>query len=721
MKSPESLTHLPERQKETLSFENVFEHFDREKIKQTVTEVESNPDKKKLFRDSARILYQSIDKKSSDPDRRYELMDGESLGAFYYFENHFFTHGDGRDVLAHSHDLRKKENIPTAYRFYNIGNFVMYSEHLRQDLGKIFYEENIEQFRNLYDLVYDCLRFSNAPQDKLVRFAERSISLLDEYSEQTDNVLIRLMSEKLRNLCQYVIDNPEEIPDPVKEYGPNPPLNAEQNAWSVKLLKQSYYAGMEGQKIFEEAKKQFIKHNPLATEGDVGITLSIDFREQIEKHLGISLNNLPEELRYRAQYYILEFFKNKKLDELPQYKYLFNEGNTEKDKLNRLTCSLALEGREIAASDLLAINEKLTPEVAQRVFDKYAEIANLIIENKAELLRDFFIDEPEKLIDPTEEILKRAQAIIRNLANKADQNAEAVESVLDNIKKETELFLSIFKSWYKDNPEATNFEKVKGLDFRYTTADNLSEADVDGMCQLIDSVYEKKGYTKEQRENLIKGVRERISKGKNSKWYILKKDKEIISMVGFDETDEGNLFAHSFATQPDAQGAAIGSVMEKQSVNIEAASGRTIEADVVIDKEVVPHYIKQGWVIYDTDMHPKTKNENLLIRLNNEERSRLESASEEVLPDAQVINLFTEGNYGSMSDSELLTRDQFILQFTNPLQRKDHERFSTFTEQGFVIPRVTLSPDKKTAYYLFVKVEDNTEKANQKTTETTEA
>lgn len=600
----------------------MFEEQDFEGIRTLIdTAVESDYDSN-FFRMLAQQMREWLHRCSENDTDRLTIMSGTAFEIFARVESAFMVKGNARDLLYHVTTLEGDESLPTAHRFYDIEGFVLYGERLHEDYRDIFVENNIEQYKRLHDYLIDCLRFANTIPEKLVHFAQVSKNMIQEFSEESDNAYISIMSENLIDTFDYVLEHQDEIPTSARFYGhsvgSSPPLNGAQNNWSVRLFTQSYDIGDHADTIFEEAKKQFIKHNPTATEADLGIFLSKSYRKGLEEKLDINLNELPEALQYRAHYYALDFFKQQTVETLPEYKQFFSDGETKQDKLNRLTCTLALEGGESIAQDLLTINEKLPKDIAQRVFDTYAGIVNLSTQNKEEMLARFFKDAPEKLFDPAENIIKRAQKLIHDFAQSTDASPEKLTQKLEHISLETEEFLSTFKAWYEADPDNVDFEKAKALDFRKEKAQILSEKEpdyVEKMRIIHKDNYpiEPKGgatendsrsYTREFHEAQLENFDIKM-KLDNVDIYNLRfgttKHAEPVSFMGFSDLGVDKLSGKPrkeltlVNVNPKLQNNKFADAMMKQALNTEA-QGSIIEANCSPKSFVSEKYIESGFV-----------------------------------------------------------------------------------------------------------------------------
>jgi N-acetylglutamate synthase-like GNAT family acetyltransferase len=309
--------------------------------------------------------------------------------------------------------------------------------------------------------------------------------------------------------------------------------------------------------------------------------------DEIFEQTGVRLNNLS----FKEQGWFLIYY-NKATEGEKQRLKLFLQKFGE----DGLKTFFALEADSASGEAILAIGEKLDANVAEPIFNKFNEIANIVHKIRQQVAEIFGNDADSFEADLSTiatNTLKRGCALLKRfaqLANTADtdettltQNTALAE--LQHMRADVILFAASFKQAVVGHK--MDFEEIKGLDFESKDSSKLSEDERAEMERIF--VANRPGYTSE----LLAKMREDFNHALNSegkRFYIVSHDGAMVSFMRFNELENGNTYFGSFNVRPEARGSSIGLSFLKTVIEKEGAK-KTLEAVVYVENPILRHYL----------------------------------------------------------------------------------------------------------------------------------
>ncbi len=357
--------------------------------------------------------------------------------------------------------------------------------------------------------------------------------------------------------------------------------------------------------------------------------MSLHMRKFVEDFFGIDLS----EISISTQVQLLDFMKERDRDQLDFLRSFFHEGMSPKANRDRLLSFLSLEqGGHEMGQKIINIGKHLPTDVADRIFEKYAELVEAS-ENAERFLFEEF-DKEDKILarQVSSKLLQRGERLLitgsdtldtlrfqyetatgegilnRSFDPHADDHTledyERVEqeeitkllSSLDSIRAHIELWKSGFRTLYEEGV-IENFGEVSGVEFGIKSPEELSDEDKATMRKMYDENYpESAGYSKEFREVIFHGLEEAFTK-KDVRFYVLKKDSEILGYNRFEDlpdTEDGRKrkYVGSFNVSPQYRGSKLGDKIFDDCLAQEISGDTIIEAYADPTLPISSHYLE---------------------------------------------------------------------------------------------------------------------------------
>ncbi|QQR78569.1 MAG: hypothetical protein IPJ68_05885 [Candidatus Moraniibacteriota bacterium] len=358
---------------------------------------------------------------------------------------------------------------------------------------------------------------------------------------------------------------------------------------------------------------------------DMVHNLSFDAVIHLQKHLGFTFDKISR----REFFSLITYLKTKKLGEgFDQLGHFIKQTEGREHRANRIKAFLALEefGSEMGEK-ILAIGSQL-PEVADTIFQKYAELVEssdaveAILDDLSGDTRDTTtaLQVRQSLISKANNLLAESHQVLRNLVSQResfdglgvgdrsfDENSdgywlneyrkveqeeiEKLKAGLDAIRADIELFKATFKT-LKDNDEEITLEDFRDNAITSEAGRGLIPAEAKRMRSLyLESMT---GYPTETQKKLAKDFDTHLA-DEGSRFTTLRHKGEIVGFLCFTETAPGQKYVSAVTLDPRFQKAYIGEAMIDEAFKREA-SDSILGADCVAQKSVSARYIEQGFI-----------------------------------------------------------------------------------------------------------------------------
>jgi hypothetical protein len=257
---------------------------------------------------------------------------------------------------------------------------------------------------------------------------------------------------------------------------------------------------------------------------------------------------------------------------------------------------LSMDGDISFGKKIILIGEKIDQELAQKIFDKYAEFISQL--DKVEsVLKESYSKEAD-----SDEVLKIKDSILRKgkdlLVHFSDMilegkslSAEDVIHHLEKIEVEAMTFFLAFKT-LKEEKQLPPLEEIRGISFEEKPADELSMEDRESIKKMYSENYKD---NPEFLKVLIQVFEKRVARS-DTWFYTLEYGNKLRASVGFTPIEgKDAIYLHSVNVENALQGISIGNTMMEKAID-EEASHSVIEADCAAYEKIGAKYIEIGFI-----------------------------------------------------------------------------------------------------------------------------
>ena len=312
-------------------------------------------------------------------------------------------------------------------------------------------------------------------------------------------------------------------------------------------------------------------------------------RDVFEKEFGISLSemHLPEQFQF------LTFLKSKTESEVERVKEF-----TKKFGTAGMRTFLSLEQGRDFGEKILEIGEKLSPEDARKLFDKYAEIvdeAERIPNEISKAAKDNY-NVDEKTIDQIKNnLLRYGRKLLEQFANtlgtEKKVDADNLIERLSQIKSDIVLSAVVFKALAN---EGVSIEEISNMSIETLERDAIKEGDKVEMKRIF---HENRDEYPEDLREVTESEFQKILDTEQREFHILRRGQDIIAFARFDELPNGNLYIGSLNVRPEIKALTVGGTFLTDLIKQKNAE-HTLEAEAYSKNRMLPNYTsKYGFKI----------------------------------------------------------------------------------------------------------------------------
>ena len=357
-----------------------------------------------------------------------------------------------------------------------------------------------------------------------------------------------------------------------------------------------------------------------------------------------------------------------------------------------LSCEYDIDNSE----KILTLTEKLKKGEAERLFEKYGEIVQMVedLENNLTVVTEREI-EPEKRREIRENILRRAKNLLVEFAEGKNKSAEGnILQRIEAVQADAIVFGTTFKTLFKENPNI-DIREMRGLGLQRTSLTQLSDKDKSEMVEIAKRNWLARAEGKDVVENFVKV----LQSNRQIDFYVLRRDGKIISFLRFDEADaDGKRHAASFNVDPKYGGSAIGEMMVR-TVLVAETEKSIVELSVFPYQEKAPEYVEEiGFNITGILHGEKPGTEELVMTCEREKNNQFVSRSskKEILMSLVVSD-------SARNWREMIGHNVIVLKFNPTKERTDLIGAAEgLIKEGYVGTRHFTDPQNKSErYYVF--------------------
>jgi hypothetical protein len=318
---------------------------------------------------------------------------------------------------------------------------------------------------------------------------------------------------------------------------------------------------------------------------------SIPFCNKISQDLGIELADYG----LRNQYQFLRYIKEHKKEDVDKTGRFVNAGKTREEISNRMKAFLSLELDENNGNRIISIGENLPKESANLIFEKIAQLVDLVEQENAELAKIIFKDREKDLPNNLQtELLHKAHQIILRFSTELEAGGQAsdekIQKHLADLEKnrtDIELVASLLIATKKAGAEQ-KVSEIRGVEVEMVGGKELAENSA--LAEKLKEMYRENNShkSKEDLERLLSDFE--THKKHNPRFHLVYFDKEnkadpqksLDNLVGFmrsssfdgqKELPEGERYLGAMNIDPILQKFYFGENFLREIVGKELAGG----------------------------------------------------------------------------------------------------------------------------------------------------
>jgi len=400
------------------------------------------------------------------------------------------------------------------------------------------------------------------------------------------------------------------------------------------------------------------------------LLLSLPIRNEIKEEFGVDIATL----NLRIQHSFLNYLKNKNVQEFEELKNFLNGSINQEAKTNRVRSFLSLEQDSLMGEKIISIGKKFPPEIADRIFGKYAEIADLAFQEEEEMRN---LAEKEKIKGVNfhqigEALLFRARKLLldfsqeipeKNISKEEQEKLgrkiiEKLELIPANIILSAEVFNAALLAQLEDLEDKESFQDINLEDlsqskFSRLTVKEFSETDNNtAISRQIETIY-RKNYKKRPllRDALVASLKSKIeAMGEDTELDIYELHEKVVAACRFDKRADGSFYFASMNVHPEILRRSIGGIFMDR-----VPCGKTKEGDVFAEcipsEDISSWYIRrQGFVVDKIVDDYKEYGEDFIFQIRRQQEQpeykfkknilRRGEKKQEMIPAEEIIESF---------------------------------------------------------------------------------
>ncbi|NLC31312.1 MAG: GNAT family N-acetyltransferase, partial [Candidatus Moranbacteria bacterium] len=262
---------------------------------------------------------------------------------------------------------------------------------------------------------------------------------------------------------------------------------------------------------------------------------------------------------------------------------------------NGLRSFLSLEhGGQEMGQKILDIGEKYDQVTADKIFAKYAELADYAQNSARYLAKEFNIKDETKAQEIAEHLLRRGKALLAACAGE-DLILEQINQKLENIKGEVEMLSNTLKL-AKESGLNINPEIIKGLRIEKRVG-SLSEKEKREVIKIFEDNYKEIFADNPQAFQRVKSdFLKEIENLEGQQIYVMKFNNELIAFCRFKSLTENKVYGGSLNVIKEVQGMAIGGYFINDTLK-EVSENHDIVIKTRKDNPANNRYQKEGFII----------------------------------------------------------------------------------------------------------------------------
>ncbi|HCC83627.1 TPA: hypothetical protein DEP96_02140 [Candidatus Uhrbacteria bacterium] len=290
-----------------------------------------------------------------------------------------------------------------------------------------------------------------------------------------------------------------------------------------------------------------------------------EMRARIEEDMGVDLT----ELTLREQVQLLTFLTHTSQANIDR---TFNATKT-----FGVPCArsfLSAEAGDEFRDHILTISEQVAPETAQKIFNSYANLADLAQTTATNLAKEFFVPGQERTFDIDAiqaQLLTRAREILEAAAKHPEDTANLF-SKLANAETSIILLAEMYRSIHHDNPDFSL------EDVRHNTIEQMPATELSKQEKIdIQAIHRANWLIEEPRAlSFLENILQEKLKSPSTNFHILKNNGRIVAFLRFDQKPDGSLYLGSVNVDSGLRGKAIGDAFLQKVIDEQAINHRLV-------------------------------------------------------------------------------------------------------------------------------------------------
>lgn len=348
------------------------------------------------------------------------------------------------------------------------------------------------------------------------------------------------------------------------------------------------------------------------------LLLSLPIRNEIKEEFGVDIATL----NLRTQYSFLNYLKNKDAQEVEELKKFLSSSLDQDAKNNRAKSFLSLEQDGSMGGKIISIGKEFSLEIADKIFEKYAEIVGLAFQEEEEMRAltkeekiegvDFQQIGAALLFRAKKLLLEFSQEVPKEHLSREEQEVlareiiEKLNFIPADIILSAEIFNAAILAQLEDSEDKESFQNINLEDlsqskFSRLTAKEFSErpggnADI---LKQIETIY-RKNYKNRPllQDALVASLKSKVETAEeNTELDIYELHDKVAVACRFDKREDGRFYFASMNVHPEILRRSIGSIFMERVLSEKAREGN-IYAECIPSEDISSWYIRrQGFVV----------------------------------------------------------------------------------------------------------------------------
>lgn len=341
---------------------------------------------------------------------------------------------------------------------------------------------------------------------------------------------------------------------------------------------------------------------------------------KISQDLGMELTSL----NLSSQVHMLQFMAGENQEMFDRIRGVITQNPSFSSEF--LTAFLSCAGDYSFGEVLISLVERLTPEVAENILKKYAELVEMTENTRSYLQANFaaelVVADPGLEEGIIQNLLRRGKAILV-VAAQADTSETEIKASLLHVQGDLLLFANAFKGIYGRNARLEQFKEL-GID--HVAGGELAQDDFDQMILMADQNWkalkdmmpQMYGQIMHDVPSQMQGLDPDTGQPLDTTWHLMKRGEKVLGFFRLDTHSSDTVYFGSMNSLPELHGFKLGDAVLRDMLTQET-KGKLTVAHASPKTAICGSYIaKYGFV--GTALTPYHQTGELLLEIEKDGR-----------------------------------------------------------------------------------------------------